>query len=203
MASYEADPCGDRRGPDRLYPSVQRDAAARGARPGPIAAALEDPRAFYGLIVDGEHVAPAMLRLALRGAGQAMLVTDAMPPVGGCRDAFLLGGKDIVVQRRPRYDRRRHTRRLGARHGERGAQLRSPARAEFARGAAVSPSAAPAAFLGLARRLRPHRARLSRRSRRARPRCRPGLGNLGRRRGGRACVCYGRPFSLIPDATRV
>jgi N-acetylglucosamine-6-phosphate deacetylase len=66
--------------------------------PGPIAAALEDPRAFYGLIVDGEHVAPAMLRLALRGAGHAMLVTDAMPPVGGSQAVFRLQGKDIVLR---------------------------------------------------------------------------------------------------------
>ncbi len=66
--------------------------------PGPVAAALEEPRAFYGLIVDGEHVAPAMLRLALRGVGHAMLVTDAMPPVGGSRDTFRLGGKDIIVR---------------------------------------------------------------------------------------------------------
>jgi N-acetylglucosamine-6-phosphate deacetylase len=66
--------------------------------PGPIAAALEDPRAFYGLIVDGEHVAPAMLRLALRGAGHALLVTDAMPPVGGRRGAFRLQGREIVAR---------------------------------------------------------------------------------------------------------
>ena len=37
--------------------------------PGPIAAALETDQAWYGLIVDGVHVAPAMLRLALRGRG--------------------------------------------------------------------------------------------------------------------------------------
>jgi N-acetylglucosamine-6-phosphate deacetylase len=67
--------------------------------PGPIAAALENPRAFYGLIVDGEHVAPAMLRLALRGEGRAMLVTDAMPPVGGSRGAFRLQGKEIVARK--------------------------------------------------------------------------------------------------------
>jgi len=36
------------------------------------------------------HVAPAMLRLALRGAGQAMLVSDAMPPVGGTGQGFSL-----------------------------------------------------------------------------------------------------------------
>jgi N-acetylglucosamine-6-phosphate deacetylase len=59
--------------------NAMRPMAAR--EPGPIAAALEEPGTFYGLIADGEHVAPAMLRLALRGAGQAMLVTDAMPHV--------------------------------------------------------------------------------------------------------------------------
>src|SRR5260370_35412690 len=43
--------------------------------PGPIAQALESPNAWYGLIVGGVHVDPAMLRLALRGLGHAMLVT--------------------------------------------------------------------------------------------------------------------------------
>ncbi len=76
--------------------NAMRPLAARD--PGPVVAALEEPRACYGLIVDGEHVAPAMLRLALRGLGHAMLVTDAMPPVGGSRDAFRLGGKDIIVR---------------------------------------------------------------------------------------------------------
>jgi N-acetylglucosamine-6-phosphate deacetylase len=66
--------------------------------PGPIAAALESPRAWYGLIVDGVHVAPPMLRLALRGAGHPMLVTDAMPPVGGACSSFALGGETIVVR---------------------------------------------------------------------------------------------------------
>jgi N-acetylglucosamine-6-phosphate deacetylase len=65
--------------------------------PGPVAAALEMPGVWYGLIVDGEHVAPPMLRLALRGAGQAMLVTDAMPPVGGSGVGFRLYGHDIAV----------------------------------------------------------------------------------------------------------
>ncbi|MBV9553163.1 MAG: N-acetylglucosamine-6-phosphate deacetylase, partial [Alphaproteobacteria bacterium] len=65
--------------------------------PGPIAAALEAPAAWYGLIVDGHHVAPAALRLALRGAGQPLLVTDAMPPVGGARRAFTLQGRAIHV----------------------------------------------------------------------------------------------------------
>ena len=65
---------------------------------GPIAAALECPAARYGLIVDGLHVAPPMLRLALRGAGHPMLVTDAMPPVGGRRSSFLLFGQKIEMR---------------------------------------------------------------------------------------------------------
>jgi N-acetylglucosamine-6-phosphate deacetylase len=63
--------------------------------PGPVAAALENPGVWYGLIVDGVHVAPAMLHLALRGIGQPLLVTDAMPPVGGARDGFALHGRPI------------------------------------------------------------------------------------------------------------
>jgi N-acetylglucosamine-6-phosphate deacetylase len=66
--------------------------------PGPVAAALESANAYYGLIVDGEHVAPAMLRLALRGAGRPMLVSDAMPPVGGTRQEFDLQGQRIVAR---------------------------------------------------------------------------------------------------------
>jgi N-acetylglucosamine-6-phosphate deacetylase len=65
--------------------------------PGPIAAALESPTAWYGLIVDGWHVSAAMLRLALRGCGHPMLVTDAMPPVGGRQSTFQLYGSEIRV----------------------------------------------------------------------------------------------------------
>jgi len=66
--------------------------------PGPIAAALETDQAWYGLIVDGVHVAPAMLRLALRGRGSPILVTDAMPPVGGTQSSFKLYGETIFVR---------------------------------------------------------------------------------------------------------
>jgi N-acetylglucosamine-6-phosphate deacetylase len=66
--------------------------------PGPIAAALEASGAWFGMIVDGVHVAPAMLRLALRGAARPMLVTDAMPPVGGRAARFSLYGHEIVVR---------------------------------------------------------------------------------------------------------
>ncbi|MGN6748590.1 MAG: N-acetylglucosamine-6-phosphate deacetylase [Xanthobacteraceae bacterium] len=66
--------------------------------PGPIAAALDCADLWYGLIVDGVHVAPPMLRVALRGRGRPILVTDAMPPVGGTHATFTLYGEQIAVR---------------------------------------------------------------------------------------------------------
>jgi len=76
--------------------NAMRPLASR--EPGPIAQALESTDAWYGLIVDGVHVDPAMLRLALRGLGRPLLVTDAMPPVGGTRSSFTLHGESIAVR---------------------------------------------------------------------------------------------------------
>ena len=76
--------------------NAMRPLASR--EPGPIAAALETPNAWFGMIVDGVHVDPAMLRLALRGLAHPMLVTDAMPPVGGRQGAFALYGDEIAVR---------------------------------------------------------------------------------------------------------
>jgi N-acetylglucosamine-6-phosphate deacetylase len=71
-----------------------------GARePGIVGAALEDRNSRFGIIVDGEHVHPASLRIALaaRGYDGAMLVTDAMPTVGSSVGQFSLGGRPIHV----------------------------------------------------------------------------------------------------------
>jgi N-acetylglucosamine-6-phosphate deacetylase len=76
--------------------NAMRSLASR--EPGPIAAALESPAASFGMIVDGVHVDPAMLRLALRGAASPMLVTDAMPPVGGTKTRFELCGEPVTVE---------------------------------------------------------------------------------------------------------
>jgi N-acetylglucosamine-6-phosphate deacetylase len=73
--------------------NAMRPLAAR--EPGPIALALEAPDVWFGIIVDGFHVDPAILRIALRGLGRPMLVTDAMPPVGGSRSSFNLYGQQI------------------------------------------------------------------------------------------------------------
>jgi N-acetylglucosamine-6-phosphate deacetylase len=76
--------------------NAMRPIASR--EPGPIVAALESSAASYGLIADGWHVSPALLRLALRGCGHPMLVTDAMPPVGGRTPSFHLYGSEIRVE---------------------------------------------------------------------------------------------------------
>ncbi len=76
--------------------NAMRPLASR--EPGPIAAALETPAASFGMIVDGIHVDPAMLRLALRGLARPMLVTDAMPPVGGRLASFMLYAEEIAVR---------------------------------------------------------------------------------------------------------
>jgi N-acetylglucosamine-6-phosphate deacetylase len=76
--------------------NAMRPLASR--EPGPIAAALESSAASFGMIVDGVHVDPAMLRLALRGAAKPMLVTDAMPPVGGTHRVFSLDGEGVTAK---------------------------------------------------------------------------------------------------------
>lgn len=67
--------------------------------PGPVGAALADQTAWCGLIVDGFHVDPLVLRLALRcrPTDRFMLVTDAMPSVGSDADSFILHGEKITV----------------------------------------------------------------------------------------------------------
>ena len=68
--------------------------------PGAVGAALADPDCWCGLIVDGHHVHPAALKIALaaKRADRFMLVTDAMPNVGSDRDSFMLQGRRIEVR---------------------------------------------------------------------------------------------------------
>jgi N-acetylglucosamine-6-phosphate deacetylase len=68
--------------------------------PGVVGAALEDPTSWCGLIVDGHHVHPASLRVAIaaKAREKMMLVTDAMPPVGSDDPTFVLKGETITVK---------------------------------------------------------------------------------------------------------
>ena len=68
-------------------------------KPGAVVAALEG-EAWCGFILDGHHVDPAVLRLAVRAKtdGRFCLVTDAMPGVGTDLAQFDLGGRRITIR---------------------------------------------------------------------------------------------------------
>ena len=70
-----------------------------GRAPGAVGAALDDPDSWCGIIVDGRHVDPVVLRIAVRSKrrDRFMLVTDAMPSVGTLDKTFKLQGRSISV----------------------------------------------------------------------------------------------------------
>jgi N-acetylglucosamine-6-phosphate deacetylase len=70
-----------------------------GREPGVVGAALDDPDSWCGLIVDGHHVAPVVMRLALRCKrhDRFMIVTDGMPSIGTTDTSFDLQGRPISV----------------------------------------------------------------------------------------------------------
>ncbi len=76
----------------------------RARQPGIVGAALDDETSWVSLIADGQHVHPALLRLAIRAkpAGKVFLVSDAMPPsalaVGQMAEDFFLYGDRIKVK---------------------------------------------------------------------------------------------------------
>lgn len=67
--------------------------------PGLVAAALVDPRVTIGLIPDGLHVHPALVKLVWRllGRDRLNLVTDAMAAMGMPPDEYLLGDFRVKV----------------------------------------------------------------------------------------------------------
>lgn len=67
--------------------------------PGVVGAALHDPDSWCAIIVDGWHVHPVSLQIALASKrhDRFMLVTDAMPNVGAELTSFQLQGRRIEV----------------------------------------------------------------------------------------------------------
>jgi len=67
--------------------------------PGVAGAAMADDSTWCGLIADGYHVHPAVLKVAIhaKAKGKIMLVTDAMPTVGADEKRFILGGEEIIA----------------------------------------------------------------------------------------------------------
>jgi N-acetylglucosamine-6-phosphate deacetylase len=70
-----------------------------GREPGAVGAALDHQDSWCGIIVDGHHVAPVVLRIAMRSKrrDRFMLVTDAMPSVGAPNKSFKIQGRPISV----------------------------------------------------------------------------------------------------------
>lgn len=85
------------RGFTHLYNAMS---AFTSREPGAVGAALHDAASWCGVIVDGVHVDPVSLQIALRckPRGKVMLVTDAMSNVGTGSDEFLLQGKRIFLR---------------------------------------------------------------------------------------------------------
>lgn len=120
--------------------------------PGVVGAALESQTAWCGLIVDGRHVDPAVLRIALRTRplDRFMLVTDAMPTVGLVDKSFDLQGRHIRVVDGVCVDD--HGTLAGSDLDMIGAVRNAMSMMGLALADAVAmASASPAAFLGLAR----------------------------------------------------
>lgn len=122
--------------------------------PGLVGAALDAPQVHAGLIADGVHVAPEVLRIAIAakrgGAGRLFLVTDAMACAGTDLAEFSLGQRRI----------RRVSERLELADGTlAGADIDIPAALRVVTGAVVGlplaealamATSVPAACLGLA-----------------------------------------------------
>jgi len=125
-----------------------------GRLPGAMGASLTDDRLFAGLICDGHHVDPIILKLAFRAKGRdrLMLVTDAMPSVGAAEPDFMLQGQMIHL---------REGRLVTAEGGLAGAHLAMSQAVQRAvalmavslADALVMASRTPASFLGLSDQL--------------------------------------------------
>lgn len=68
--------------------------------PGVVGASLDDQQVYAGVVIDGHHVDPAVLRIAMRSRprDRFVIVTDAMPTVGDSTGRFMLQGKEIRVE---------------------------------------------------------------------------------------------------------
>ena len=125
-----------------------------GREPGTVGAALDDQGSWCGIIVDGEHTDPVVLRIALRCKphDRFMLVTDAMPSVGTDQGSFELQGRRITVRGQACFDE--HGRLAGS-----NLDMASCVRNAVAMLGVPLPEAVrmasewPAAFLGLAAEL--------------------------------------------------
>lgn len=121
-----------------------------GREPGAVGAALDDDGSWCGIILDGHHVNPVVLKIAMRSKrkDRFMLVTDAMPTVGAPHKSFRLQGRPISVNDNMLVDE--HGRLAGSDIDMATAVRNAPAMLEvdLAQAARMA-SLYPATFLGL------------------------------------------------------
>jgi N-acetylglucosamine-6-phosphate deacetylase len=123
-----------------------------GREPGAVGAALDDDQSWCGIILDGHHVDPVVLKIAMRSKrkDRFMLVTDAMPTVGAPNKSFQLQGRPISVNDNMLVDE--HGRLAGSDIDMATAVRNAPAMLEVDLAhAARMASLYPATFLGLER----------------------------------------------------
>ena len=67
--------------------------------PGVVGAFLSNDSSYVSVIVDGHHAHFSSIGVAWRAkpSGRCLLVTDAMPPVGGAGEGYVLGPFDVTV----------------------------------------------------------------------------------------------------------
>ncbi len=123
-----------------------------GREPGVVGAALSNPDSYCGIIVDGRHVHPQVLKLALRCKphDRFMLVTDAWSNVGTTLTSFQLQGATIHIRDGACFDEN-GTLAGSAMDMSRAVRNAMDYLEVSLHGALTMASAAPAAFLGLDR----------------------------------------------------
>jgi N-acetylglucosamine-6-phosphate deacetylase len=68
-------------------------------QPGPVAAALADPRVYLEIIADGVHIHPALISLVASLAPERLvLITDAISAAGAAPGRYRLGPVEVLVR---------------------------------------------------------------------------------------------------------
>lgn len=99
VADYDQARAGFDRGATLLTHAFNAMPGIHHRAPGPIVAAIDDPRVTLELILDGVHVHPHVAHLLFAAAGDRVaLITDAMAAAGASDGNYLLGSLAVTVR---------------------------------------------------------------------------------------------------------
>jgi N-acetylglucosamine-6-phosphate deacetylase len=99
IADYDQARAGFDRGATLLTHAFNAMPGIHHRAPGPIVAAIDDPRVTLELILDGVHVHPHVAHLLFAAAGDRVaLITDAMAAAGASDGDYLLGSLEVTVR---------------------------------------------------------------------------------------------------------